>query len=79
VAPCIAREWPGFEAEIREGAAVYEIRVVNPDRVCRGVREVELDGRRLDGTRIPLRDDGGRHRVVVRMGPAEPPGKAGGG
>ena len=73
VEPCIAREWPGFDAEIRAGAAVYEIRVVNPEGVCRGVREVELDGRRLDRPRVPLHDDGGRHRVVVRMGsPAEP-------
>ena len=72
LAPCIARDWPGFEAEVRAGGAVYDIRVVNPDRVCRGVREVELDGRRLDAPRVPLRDDGGRHRVVVRMGsPAE--------
>ncbi len=79
IAPCIAREWPGFEAEVRAGAAVYEIRVVNPDRVCRGVREVELDGRRLDEPRVPLRDDGGRHRVVVRMGPSAQPAPAAGG
>jgi cyclic beta-1,2-glucan synthetase len=77
IAPCIAREWPGFEAEIRAGAASYEIRVVNPDRVCRGVRAVELDGRRLDRPVVPLRDDGGRHRVEVRMGTPAEAGAAG--
>jgi cyclic beta-1,2-glucan synthetase len=70
--PCIARDWPGFRAEVREGEAVYEIRVENPEGVCRGVRSIELDGRRLDTPEVPLQDDGRRHLVVVRLGRALP-------
>ncbi|HEX6198957.1 MAG TPA: hypothetical protein VF150_01750, partial [Thermoanaerobaculia bacterium] len=66
--PCIARGWPGFRAEVRAGEAVYEIEVENPDAVCRGVRSVTLDGLPLDAPRIPLEDDGRRHRVVVVLG-----------
>jgi cyclic beta-1,2-glucan synthetase len=66
--PCIARGWPGFRAEVRAGEAVYEIVVENPDGVCRGVRSVALDGSPLDAPRIPLEDDGRRHRVVVVLG-----------
>jgi cyclic beta-1,2-glucan synthetase len=66
--PCIARDWPGFRAEVREGEAVYEIQVENPEGVCRGVQRIELDGRRLDTPEIPLHDDGLRHRITVVMG-----------
>jgi cyclic beta-1,2-glucan synthetase len=78
--PCIARDWPGFRAEVREGDAVYEVRVENPGGVSRGVRWIELDGRRLAEPRIPLRDDGRRHRILVEMGhssPQSPPDGAG--
>jgi cyclic beta-1,2-glucan synthetase len=71
--PCIAREWPGFRAEVREGEAVYEIQVANPEGVCRGVRWIELDGRRLDPPEVPIRDDGLHHRVTVMMGPSRVP------
>jgi cyclic beta-1,2-glucan synthetase len=74
--PCIARGWPGFRAEVREGGTLYEIRVENPEGVCRGVRSVELDGRPLEGSRIPLEDDGLRHQAVVRLG-CQPPASPG--
>jgi cyclic beta-1,2-glucan synthetase len=53
---------------VREGEAVYEIQVENPEGVCRGVQRIELDGRRLDTPEIPLHDDGLRHRITVVMG-----------
>jgi cyclic beta-1,2-glucan synthetase len=67
--PCIARHWPGFRAEVRQGNTVYEVRVENRHGVSRGVRRIELDGQPLDEPQVPLRDDGRRHRVVVVMGP----------
>jgi len=66
--PCIARDWPGFRAEVREGDAVYEVQVENPDGVSRGVSRIELDGRRLEEPRVPLTDDGRRHRILVELG-----------
>lgn len=66
--PCIARDWPGFHASVRVGESIYEIEVENPDGVCRGVRSVELDGRRLEAPVLPLSDDGRRHRAVVVLG-----------
>jgi cyclic beta-1,2-glucan synthetase len=74
IAPCIPSSWPGFQATYRHGRSTYEVTVENPGRVCRGVREVELDGRALAGGRVPLADDGAVHAVRVRMGAAVPAG-----
>jgi len=70
--PCLPPDWPGYEAVIREGAATYRVRVENQDGAGRGVREVWLDGKRLDGkplaeARVPLVDDGREHEVVVGL------------
>jgi cyclic beta-1,2-glucan synthetase len=68
VNPCIPREWPGFSAVWREKNATYHIQVNNPERANRGIRQVTLDGKSLEGNAIPLKDDGQRHEVVVTMG-----------
>jgi cyclic beta-1,2-glucan synthetase len=68
--PCIPRSWPGFEAQIRQGRALYEIAVENRRGTGRGVTRLELDGKAIEGTtaRIPLTDDGATHRVRVVLG-----------
>jgi cyclic beta-1,2-glucan synthetase len=70
VAPCIPREWPGFEIVYNYHSARYEITVDNPRGVNRGVSRVDLDGKALPGgpTRIPLADDGLTHKVHVILG-----------
>ena len=69
--PVIPAYWSGFTIRYRHGGTHYEISVENPERVCRGVLWVELDGQRLPERAVPLRDDGSRHSVVVRLGRLE--------
>jgi cyclic beta-1,2-glucan synthetase len=68
--PCVPKAWPGFEIRFRHGAGVYEIAVENPSRVNRGVARAELDGKELAARplRIPLLDDGAKHRIRVVIG-----------
>jgi cyclic beta-1,2-glucan synthetase len=66
--PVVPGWWDGFNMNISHGEARYEIRVDNPDKVERGVLWVELDGRRLADTKVPLEKDLVKHRVLVRMG-----------
>ncbi|HWN83428.1 MAG TPA: hypothetical protein VNM87_15145, partial [Candidatus Udaeobacter sp.] len=80
VAPTIPASWPEYTINWRWGKSAYEIVVSNPDRCCRGVASATLDGAAVDPQAIPLRDDGARHRVEIRMGvqaeeprPAAPP------
>ncbi len=72
VDPCIPRGWAGYTMTYRYGQTRYEIRVENPEGVCRGVRRVTLDGTPLaddwlPGT-IPLVADGALHQVTVLLG-----------
>jgi cyclic beta-1,2-glucan synthetase len=65
--PCIPRDWPRYEATLRTGQATFRIVVDNPDRVNRGVRAIELDGRRITAD-IALASAVGDHDVRVVLG-----------
>jgi cyclic beta-1,2-glucan synthetase len=66
--PCIPTVWPGYGLDWRVGKTRYRIEVENPHGRCRGVALAELDGARVDASRIPLQDDGREHRVRVVLG-----------
>jgi cyclic beta-1,2-glucan synthetase len=68
--PCIPRSWPRFEITLRHGESRYEIVVENPQGVQHGVAAAELDGATIvvRPLSIPLKDDGGVHRLQVRLG-----------
>ena len=44
------------------------IEVRNPDRVCTGVKSIEVDGASIPGNIVPYFDDGQTHRVIVDAG-----------
>ena len=66
--PRVPAGWKEFEVELRFRSARYRCRVENPDGVEHGVAEVSLDGTRLPGGAVPLRDDAQEHSVRVVMG-----------
>ena len=53
-----AGEWARFEIAYRHGTATYRVVVQNPKAVRRGIRQVIVDGRALEGDEILLVDDG---------------------
>jgi cyclic beta-1,2-glucan synthetase len=65
--PCIPRDWPGFEATVTWRSARYRVLVGNPDKVCRGVGSIRLDGAGIAAGPVPLLDDGGTHLVEVTL------------
>ncbi|WP_426701547.1 GH36-type glycosyl hydrolase domain-containing protein [Rhodanobacter sp. Col0626] len=70
--PCVPKAWPGFEISYRHRGrqvSLYEIRVENPDQVCRGVVRIEMDGQTLNvDAPIPLPDDGKTHQLRIILG-----------
>ncbi|MND09190.1 hypothetical protein D3C83_323240 [compost metagenome] len=52
--------------EYRFGTSTWSIQVHEPGRIGAAGAQVTLDGRRLEGSTIPLVDDGARHEVVIR-------------
>ena len=71
--PCIPKDWPGFQLSYqhrgKQHMSRYEISVENPDKVCRGMTRIELDGQTLAiGDGVALADDGQTHRLRVVLG-----------
>jgi cyclic beta-1,2-glucan synthetase len=72
LAPCIPAAWPSWTVRLRNGASTWEIHFENPEHRCRGVAEVELDGREVDAENIPFVDDGKAHWVRAVIGERKP-------
>lgn len=66
--PCIPAGWDGFSVQRRFRGAVYHIRVENPGHVCKGVKEVYLNGEKLTGQLVPAQPAGAECQVRVVLG-----------
>ncbi len=68
--PCIPSKWKGFEVRRIWRGATYEIKVINPDSVEKGVKSVKLNGNLVHGA-IPVQEAGSVNEVEVVMGKAQ--------
>ncbi len=68
VEPCIPSHWDGFVMRRVFRGTIYEIEVKNPDHISSRVREVVVDGCRMEGNVIPSFKDGRIHTVKVTLG-----------
>ena len=66
--PCIPHTWDGYTVSRRFRGAVYDIEICNPDHVCRGVKQVTVDGKAIEGNVLPAFADGKNHKVTVTLG-----------
>lgn len=64
--PCVPADWKEFSMSRVWRGAKFEISVVNPDGVMKGVKELYLDGAKVD--KIPVQAAGSKHEVKVVMG-----------
>jgi cellobiose phosphorylase len=69
--PCIPSTWDGYKVKIREGQSLYTINISNPQKVCRGVKEISVDGANHGVEPIQLIDDGKNHTIEVLLERAE--------
>ena len=68
IAPCIPSHWKRFSVRRPFRGAVYEIEVRNPRGIQQGIREIYVDGKRIQGDLIKPHNDGKIHKVRVLMG-----------
>ena len=66
--PSIPSAWDGLTASRQFRGATYNIKVSNPNHVCKGIKRMLVDGKALDGNVIPAFGDGATHTVEVVMG-----------
>ena len=64
--PCIPGEWNGFKAQRKWRGATYKIEVENPSHVMKGIKEISVDGIKVD--KINMGEDGRTYNVKVVMG-----------
>ncbi|HBG02436.1 MAG TPA: glycosyl transferase, partial [Firmicutes bacterium] len=66
--PCIPPSWEEYTIEREFRGDVYRIHITNPKRVSKGVAKIVVDGRKIEGSTLPLFSDGRIHQVEVMMG-----------
>ena len=64
--PCIPSDWKGFRVKRKFRGAEYLISIHNPNGVCKGVKQMTVDGQPTDGNLI--KHAPGTHTVEVIMG-----------
>lgn len=64
--PCIPGEWEGFQVMRQWRGASYHISVENPSGIMKGVKEILLDGKKVE--KIGVQEKGSEHQVTVIMG-----------
>ena len=68
VDPCIPKKWDGFHMQRKFRGATYNLEIKNPDHVSKGVKEILVNGEKLNSTIIPLLEKGKNHKVEIIMG-----------
>ena len=68
VDPCIPHTWDSYQVSRRFRGATYAIAIENPSHVCRGVKQVTVDGQAIEGNVLPVFADGKTHQVTVTLG-----------
>ena len=66
--PCIPKDFGDFEITRKFREGTYNIKVVNPDNVEKGVKSITVDGKTLDGCVVPYEKGKTEYNVVVTMG-----------
>lgn len=66
--PCIPAKWEGFKMKRKFRGATYNIGVLNPEHVSKGVKKVIVNGIDLESNVIPILEKGKEHSVIVLMG-----------
>jgi len=66
--PCLPDDWNGYKIQRNFRGAIYQIEVLNPNHVSKGVKEIVVNGRQSNGQLIPAGKQGERYEVVVIMG-----------
>lgn len=63
--PCIPHDMEGFEVTRIFRGTRYNIRVMNPNGVCRGIKSLTVDGNPVIGNKIPVLSPDIEHNVDV--------------
>lgn len=65
--PCIPASWDGFKVSRKFRGAEYEIEIKNPSHLCRGVKQISVNGSAVEGNIVSMQPEGSVCRVEVTL------------
>jgi cellobiose phosphorylase len=65
--PCLPSHWKGYSATRVFRGATYHIRVENPESRAKGLRELRVNGEKIDGNLLPVFPAGTRVDVWAKL------------
>ncbi|MFX1278007.1 MAG: GH36-type glycosyl hydrolase domain-containing protein [Promethearchaeota archaeon] len=68
VNPCIPKDWNKYRVIRKFRNAVYDISVLNPERISIGIKKATIDDKDIEGNLLPVFNDGKKHIIKVKMG-----------
>jgi cellobiose phosphorylase len=68
VDPCIPGNWNNLDIIRRFRNKVFRIHILNPSKVSSGVKELTLNGKRIEGNMIPVKIAMEDNEVKVVLG-----------
>ena len=66
--PCIPTKWDGFKVTRKFRGYTLNIEIINPNHVSKGVKEITIDGNKIEGNIIPVLEKGKEYQVLVTLG-----------
>ena len=66
--PCVPEDFGDFTLKRKFRGAVYEIEVKNPDHVQKGIKELIVDGKKVEGNIVPFEEGKTLYHVQAVMG-----------
>lgn len=68
IEPCIPKDLTGFNVKRKFRGVTYDIQIQNPDGVSKGVKEILVNGEKIEGNIITPISNGTHAAVMVTMG-----------
>lgn len=65
---CIPKKWDGFKVIRKYKNAIYNIEVKNPKHINKGISQLKVDGKEINGNIAPVFGDGKTHSIEAVMG-----------
>ena len=66
--PCIPKEWDKFSVQRKFRNQKYNITINNPKHVSKGVLSLSVDGKKIEGNKVPLSNNNKVQQVEVILG-----------
>lgn len=65
--PCIPKHWDGYKVKKIFRGSIYNIEVRNPNHISKGVKEIVVDGIRIEGSLVHFNKVGKDYHITVYM------------